>query len=670
MNRKILLLLISLAPFLLEAQNGLSFFEAIDPQNWQDQQDMTWNDYQAIPGHQWSDRSLVSGRTLRIALVAVDFPDQAFVITQKPYSDMFGNPQIDPVMRDEVPEFYADFYNNPLAVNKFQTINGYWMEQSWGDLGIPPMDFFGPYQLPKNLFEYGLNEFNQEGGCPPGFEPNGRLDQDCDALWRADAGSNIASQYDIVLRIYAGYDETSVWQEFGEMMFNTKEDIPPEWGNPDTTMVPWVTTRYIDWTSWKAGQMQWGSSSMRQAESSGTITHEISHYAFHIGDNNNNPYVEPYRRVASGPWDIMDRGSFNGPGGPHRRWVVPAQEGASMPAGLMLRSRLKFGFVQQEQILELNRNGLDNTGLAVARVIARAVKPGDGLLAGIKINLDGRYRDMTPVCDPDQDPLCAGSSVFNFYTLEVIQRIGYDSFTPDQGVLISKNKNNESNSCGYNCFTWVIDAHPEDMNMVDFYRPDGTPVIRTIADYRQLNDALFHAGTNSGSSYEWIDEHNQLHFYIIDIQYDDQAIASYQLGVRSLVGSGEHIHGIKLSPKRSAILENSEGIIYVNLMNTGEYTESSRSLHPSDARPYLHQDIYRMSAEVSGEGWEVHLQSNLIAVPFGERKQIPIGIRRKGNASDNATINLTITSESDQSIEAVSVIEVQQARNKPIRHPK
>lgn len=62
-----------------------------------------------------------------------------------------------------------------------------------------------------------------------------------------------------------------------------------------------------------AGQMQWGLSSIKQGENSGTITHELGHYAFDIGDNNNNPYKEPYRRVGSGPWDMMDRGCFNGP---------------------------------------------------------------------------------------------------------------------------------------------------------------------------------------------------------------------------------------------------------------------------------------------------------------------------------------------------------------------
>ena len=51
---------------------------------------------------------------------------------------------------------------------------------------------------------------------------------------------------------------------------------------------------------------------------------------------------------------------------------------------------------------------------------------------------------------------------------------------------------------------WDIDANPQDINQVDYYKPDGTPVMRTVADYRQLNDALFNAGTNSGSSVEYM----------------------------------------------------------------------------------------------------------------------------------------------------------------------
>ena len=595
----------------------------IDPQKVLDQDTMTWADYHPIPGKDWADPSLVpSKKSFRVALLAVDFPDQPFVITLPKHSDLFGNPQIDPVPRAQVPQFYADFYNKPSPLNHGHTINGYWMEQSRGQVGIGKIDVYGPYRMPKNLFQYGLNEYGQQSAVPAGFTADGRLERDADALWQADAG-DIRSKYDIVLRIYAGYDETSVWQEFGEMKFETRDDIPSAWGNPDSTKPRWVITRYAPWTSWKAGQMQWGISSVRQGESSGTITHEIVHFAFHVGDNNNNPYAEPYRRVGSGPWDIMDRGSFNGPGGPHRRWVVPAAEGASMPAGLMLRSRIKFGFVSDADVLKLERSGLTANGLAVANITARAVAPAAGSYAGITIRLDGPApQDHTPPDDRNKNPLSAGAPIFNFYSLEVVQRIGYDSFTPDNGVLLAKNKDTEGNSCGYNCFTWVIDAHPEDIHMVDFRRPHGEAVMRTVADYRQLNDALFHAGLNSGSQYEWEDAPNRLHFYVIDRQQDSRGILSYTLGVRSLDGAGPQKRGVSLSAETSGCR--------FRLANTGDAGSS---------------DIYRLSLDGTPGA---QLANALAAVKAGEAQTITV------EAARGATVKLKAASESDPAQTAVA----------------
>ncbi len=643
----------------LSAQQKGKSINSLDPQVWQDQDQMTWADYKPIPGKNWADRSLVPMRILKIALVAVDFDDQPFVITLPRYSDLYGNPQVDPVPRDSVPQFYADFYNKPGKINHGQTINGYWMEQSRGMVGIPPMDCYGPYRMPKKLFQYGLNEYNQRTGCPTGYTCDGRLERDCDALWKADAGQDILSKYDIVLRIYAGYDETGVWQEFGEMKFNSKDDIPPEWGNPDTTKPRWIATRYVPWTSWKAGQEQWGLSSMRQGENSGTITHEIAHYAFETGDNNNNPYIMPFRRVGSGVWDIMDRGSFNGPGGPHRRWVVPATDGAAMPAGFMLRNRIKYNFVKPDEVLNINRDGLAGSGPVVARITARAVEPLDGELAGIKVNLDGEApQDHTPECDPANDPLCPGGSVFHFYSLEVVQRIGYDSFTPDHGVLIAKNKNNESPSCGYNCFTWVIDAHPEDMNRVDFVKPDGTKVMRTVADYRQLNDALFHAGLNSGSYYEWEDTPNRLHFYVIDVHHNADGILSYTLGVRSLDGAGPQKRGLRLTAPKMADVRKPESTLNFTLENTGKAAAVATGLHPMDVAKHLDQDIYRLSVKVEGAGWDAQLRNALATAKFGETVTILVYVTKLNANAGTAKIILTATSESDPSKTATAVVSV------------
>ena len=593
----------------------------IDRQNIQDQDSMTWADYHPIPGVNWADPNLVPAKKqYKVALVAVDFPDQPFVITLPKHSDLFGNPQIDPVPREKVPQFYGDFYNTPSAINHGQTINGYWMEQSRGQIGIGKLDVYGPYRLPKKLFQYGLNEWGQNNAnaIPDGYAADGRLERDADALWAAEKGDDIKSKYDIVIRIYAGYDETSVWQEFGEMKFQTREDIPAEWGNPDTSKPRWVVTRYVPWTAWRAGAQQWGLASVRQGESSGTITHEIVHFAFRVGDNNNNPYEPPYPRAGSGPWDIMDRGCFNGPGGPHRRWVVPAAEGASMPAGLMLRSKLRFGFLKDGSVLGLSRGDLAKSGLAVGVVAARAVDPQPGEFAGIAIRLDGG--DKTPPQDYASNPVSSGSTLYDFYSVEVVQRIGYDSFTPDNGVLLAKNLDNEMRDVrrGFHPFTYVIDAHPEDIKMVDFKRPNGAPVMRTVADYRQLNDALFHAGTNSGSQYEWEDTPNRLHFYVVELNKNAQGILSYTIAIRSLDGGGPQSRGVALGATACAF----------TLTNTGTAA--------ANQPPHLNYDIYRLS--VSGPA---ELTNALAAVRFGESQKVPIHVTGRG------MITLRAQSESD-----------------------
>lgn len=634
----------------------------IDPQMVQDQDDMTWDDYRPIPGINWADPALKPEREFKMALVAVDFSDQPFVITQPKHSDLFGNPQVDPVSRDAVPQFYADFWLKPNEYNFGHTINGYWMEQSRGKFGITVLEPFGPYRMPRPHWAYGLNEHNQHDQTPDGSIARYRMEPHVDSLWRADKG-DIKPNYDAILRIYAGYDETGVWQEFGEMKFQTKDDIPPEWGNPNPDMPRWVPTRYVEWTSWKAGQMQWGLSSIRQGENSGTITHELGHFAFRIGDNNNNPYVLPYRRAGSGPWDMMDRGCFNGPGGPHMRWVVPPTQGASMPAGLMLRNRMVNGFITEDEVITLSRTGLAETGLAVAQVTARAVEPIPGSFAGLIVRLDGEEpHDRTPWDDPAENPLSQGNPTFNYYSMEVIQRMGYDSFCPDNGVLLAKNKDREGRNGGpnqFNCFNWVIDAHPEDINMIDFVKPDGTPVMRTIADYRQLNDALFHAGLNSGSKFEYIDSDNALHFYIIDLKRDKRGILTYTLGVRSTEESGGRVRSFALSAPSVSRIGQKVAKVGFTLTNNDPVAPVDGSVHKvRDAALWLANDIYRIKVSVSGDGWEAIVLNELATLKPGESSDIPVYIKPPAVKGSSATITVTAVSESDPSVIREAVITV------------
>jgi hypothetical protein len=299
----------------------------------------------------------------------------------------------------------------------------------------------------------------------------------------------------------------------------------------------------------------------------------------------------------------------------------------------------------------------------VAKVTARAVEPLPGTFAGIIVRLDGADpQDRTPEDDPATNPLSPGTPNYNAYSMEVVQRIGYDSFTPDNGVLLAKFKDSLRGGNGgpnaFNSYIWVIDAHPEDIDMVDYVKPDGEEVLRTVADYRQLNDALFHAGVGSGSEFEWEDPYNRLHFYAIDLERNADGILTYTLGVRSLDGSGPQKRGVDLrGPTHIEALEGSTLIPFL-LTNRGESGTSDPTLHPDDASGYLTSDIYRLSLSIEGEGWSGRLLNALVTVEAGRSKELTVAVTGGQAAADSATLTLTATSESDPSATATATVRV------------
>ena len=169
----------------------------LDPQQVQDQQDMTFGDYKPIPGVDWATNGAVpTDRKVTIALVAFDFPDQPFVITQPKGSDPFSNPQIDPIPRADVPKFYADFYNTPSALNHGHTINGYWMEQSGGKIGITRRQDLRPVHdaeeaLPVRAQRHRPARGKPTGnGCPARDQGQRRAGETRDGRGRLDSSSS------------------------------------------------------------------------------------------------------------------------------------------------------------------------------------------------------------------------------------------------------------------------------------------------------------------------------------------------------------------------------------------------------------------------------------------------------------------------------------------------
>jgi hypothetical protein len=223
--------------------------------------------------------------------------------------------------------------------------------------------------------------------------------------------------------------------------------------------------------------------------------------------------------------------------------------------------------------------------------------------------------------------------------------MGADSFTPDAGVLLSKTKNQDRAP-----FQWVIDANPQDIELVDFYRPDGTPAMVTMGDYRQLADALFHAGTRSGSEYEHVDEANRLHFYVLDVRRDPAGVLSYTVAVRSLdSGGGPSTHGVALGRGEvtSGGVPTNRGVTCsFPLTNTGSYSAGGQE-HPEDVASYLTSDVYRLSADVAGRGWRVELPNALATAKFGATTTVQVAVAANPDAAPTGFVKLTATSESD-----------------------
>ncbi|MGH2697851.1 MAG: M6 family metalloprotease domain-containing protein [Actinomycetota bacterium] len=642
--------------------------QPIDAQNWVDQAELTWADYTQVRPDEWHDESVEgSVEQFRGAVVLADFTDQPFLISQDPEAHPFGNPQPGHEPVSDVRRWMDEYLTVPNEYNGGQTIHGYWMEDSHGRLGVS-IDTFGPYTLPGKLHEYGIPDgsFNSPAAryCPQGDNCGKNLRTDSNAAWRADigcppggGGSGISNcGYDFVFYVSAAHDESSTWQEFGEMLFENPEDVPASFGPPGAEegvvlnqlgepMTNYAATRYVEWTSWRAAANHWPNASSNprsstQAESSGqsVYAHEFSHI-LGLPDNYNNPFADNIRNF-TGYWEMMSRGTFNGPGGTHNRWQVPNQGGSGLGPHHLLHFKNQLGVLTDDEQVTLQRNELADQGVAVVRVKARSVVPDDDQL-GVTVAF-GAGGDLAGSCDNQGlEPFYCPGTGFLHYRLEVVDRVGNDSFTPGHGVLLSKSRNSGTPR------VWLIDPNPEDINMIDFYRPDGTPVAVVRGDPRQLNDATFHAGTNSDSEYEYVDDFNRLHFYILNTGRDENGELFYDIGVRRFDGAGDFERDVALgSPAKIGQQPGFLATCNFPLTNTGEAGEG-----------VFDSDVYRLSADSSANNWEARLPNALAFAEAGETVEVPVHVLRSpGNA--RTTVTLTATSETDQTQTATQTCDV------------
>jgi len=629
----------------------------VDPESWVLPEWMTWDDYWPIPGVDWHDPARQPPRRIRAALILGDFEDRQFIVSQPPGSDLFGldsvhNPMLKaPVPAEELADWWARFLvTEPSELNHFHTINEYWLEDSYGLIGVDA-EGFGPYRLDGKEHEYGLGGGDAGGGgerCPAGDTCDGGFDEELLQKSLIDVTTGMVTNgedYDFRYLLHAGYDESGVWQEFGEMMFPTPDDVTEPFGNPDDAQPNWVDTRYIDWTSFAAGKALWSHalpgllSVQGESDGQSTYAHELSHI-FGLLDNYNNPFSDPPVRSYTGTWAMLSRGTFNGPGGTHNRWQIPPTLGGSMGSHHMLRNKIRLGFVKPTEVLFLERETLALTGPQFATIHPRAYP-----LAPVTTDV-GRHGvhvamgEDRSVCEDPAAFDCDGGG-YTSYTLEFVDRIGYDSFTTDSGVLIAKNKD----VVDLAPFMWAIDAHPEDINELtppppnahreihDFIRPNGEVAPVSIGDARQLADALFHAGTGDRVVHEYVDEANRLHFYVLDTDTDDRGVSTYRVAVRSLDGGGPWPRGLLAGDVADGAAHPGRvATVLVAVSNTGAGAS----------------DLVRLAATVP-DRWEARLRHEVIEMAPGETIEVPVLVRVAPGATADGEVSLTATSETDPS---------------------
>jgi M6 family metalloprotease-like protein len=642
--------------------------QPIDAQNWVDQGELTWAAYKAVPdGHpEFYDGSVDGTQSqYKTAIILIDYPDQPFLITQPPGTHPFGNPQPGwtPVAPEDVNQWMHDYYAVPNQYNGGRTLSGYWMEDSHGKIGVD-VEVFGPYTMAAKSFEYGLaTDFNSPVGnqansvCPAGHTCNRNIRTDGGNAWRAAIGcASGLCGFDNAFYVTAGHDESSTWQEFGEMLWTSREQVPAKFGPPGAEDGPvlnsagnpipnWAPTRYVPWTSWRAAANHWpnaGGGTSTQAESSGqsVFAHEFSHLRG-LPDNYNNPFSDVDRNY-TGYWEMMSRGTFNGPGGTHNRWQIPNAGGSALGPHHLLEYKERLGVVTPTDQATVARDALQTQGVAVVELKARESVPA-GDLTGLTVTLG--TGDLAGSCanqgfTPETIFYCpnrANPTVpYLRYRMEVVDRVGNDSFAPGHGVLLTKARNSGLPT------VWMIDPNPQDIGMIDFYRPDGTPVAVVRGDPRQLNDATFQAGTNSGSEYEYVDAFNKLNFYVLSTRRGADGVLRYTVAVRR-VGEGDPFtRGAALAaPTKKAQRPGFLATCTFPLTNTGQ---AGTGIFDSD--------VYRLSASSSSPDWKVTLPNALAVAKAGQTVQVPVHVLRDPLTDDGdarTTVTLTAKSEADSS---------------------
>jgi hypothetical protein len=260
----------------------------IDPQSWALQRDLTWNDFNPNPVINWKAELNPASLDNKFAwgtnspnskivggLILVEYLDRKFISRGNLGSDPLGyylfnkdgsgyqegttkNPvynvpqlianekyagDVSKVSDAEFAQWWADYLNVAQEVNNYSAIDDFWRETSYGKWAID-LRPYGPFTIPYFEFETmsydcgsGSSAFQTYNDIPPSFRrassgTGTTISHSFDTVAQSEAVSQGVpfGTFDFFFLFHAGYDESGVWQEFGQSQFATRKDIPYELG--------------------------------------------------------------------------------------------------------------------------------------------------------------------------------------------------------------------------------------------------------------------------------------------------------------------------------------------------------------------------------------------------------------------------------------------------------
>ncbi|MCL2496169.1 MAG: hypothetical protein FWF04_01985, partial [Clostridiales bacterium] len=274
------LILLAIPLFSAQAQDKMP--DPIDPQSWLLHRDMTWHDLRPNPVIDWMKDLNEAGLNNKFAwggndsnsvivggFVMFEYLERKFISRGEVGSDPLGyylfkndgtgyesektrNPVLDTyqLIADEkyggdkskvtdadFAQWWVDYLNKPQKVNNGVTISEFWRENSYGQWSVD-LRPYGPFTIPYFEFEtmgYCINSrFQTYNDVPPSFRrgaaASGYFSFDSIAQAMAVDEGVPFRDFDFFFLVHAGNAESGAWQEFGQLQFPTRKDIPYELG--------------------------------------------------------------------------------------------------------------------------------------------------------------------------------------------------------------------------------------------------------------------------------------------------------------------------------------------------------------------------------------------------------------------------------------------------------